>query len=107
MKLRQAVSWLTGTLQQHLFPLLEACWERPLTEKEQQLVSIFEVLQIDKFAGRPAQRFGRKLWERQARARAFVGKEVYNHPHTRRGGPMCPPWRASGGSMTPKTAPHP
>jgi len=83
MKLRQAVSWLTGTLQQHLFPLLEACWERPLTEKEQQLVSIFEVLQIEKFAGRPVQRFGRKPWERQALARAFVGKAVYNHPHTR------------------------
>jgi hypothetical protein len=83
MKLRQAVSWLTGTLQQHLFPRLEECWERPLTDKEQQLVSILEVLQIEKFAARPVQRFGRRPWERQALARAFVGKAVYNHPHTR------------------------
>jgi hypothetical protein len=83
MKLREAVSWLTGTLQAHLFPLLEECWERPLTDKERQLVSILELLQIEKFAGRPAQRFGRKPWERQALARAFVGKAVYNHPHTR------------------------
>jgi hypothetical protein len=28
MKLGEAVSWLTGTLQQHLFPRLEECWER-------------------------------------------------------------------------------
>ena len=83
MKLREAVSWLTGTLQRQLFPRLEECWERRLTEKERQLVSILEVLQIEKFAGRPAQRFGRKPWERQAIARAFVGKAVYNQPTTR------------------------
>jgi Transposase DDE domain/Transposase domain (DUF772) len=83
MKLREAVSWLTGTLQRQLFPCLEECWERSLTEKERQLVGILEVLQIEKFTGRPVQRFGRKPWERQALARAFVGKAVYNHPHTR------------------------
>jgi len=55
MKLRHAVSWLTGTLPQHLFPRLEECWERPLTGKGQQLVGILEVRQIEKFAGRPAQ----------------------------------------------------
>ena len=84
MKLREAVSWLMGTLQRNLIPGLEECWERPLTDKEQQLVSILELLQIEKFAGhaRP-QRFGRKPWERQALARAFVGKAVYNHPTTR------------------------
>jgi hypothetical protein len=72
-----------GTLQRNLIPCLEECGERPLTEKERQLVSILELLQIEKFVGRPAQRFGRKPWERQALARAFVGKAVYNHPHTR------------------------
>jgi len=81
MKLREAVSWLTGTLQR--IPGLEECCERPLTDKERQLVSILELLQIEKFAGRPAQRFGRKPWERQTLARAFVGKVVYNHLHTR------------------------
>jgi len=83
MKLRERVSWLMGTLQRYLFPGLEECGERPLTDKEQQLASILEVLHIEKFVGRPAQRFGRKPWERQALARAFVGKAVYNHPHTR------------------------
>jgi Transposase DDE domain/Transposase domain (DUF772) len=83
MKLKEAVSWLTRTLQQHLFPRLEECWERPLTDKERQLVSILEVLQIEKLILRPGQRFGRKPWERQAMVRAFVGKAVYNHPTTR------------------------
>jgi hypothetical protein len=72
-----------GTLQRNLIPLLEECWERPLTDKEQQLVNILELLQIEKFAGRPSRRFGRKPRQRQALARAFVGKAVYNHPHTR------------------------
>jgi Transposase DDE domain/Transposase domain (DUF772) len=83
MKLREAVSWLIGTLQRNLIPCLEECWERPLTEKERQLVNILELVQIEQFAGRPSQRFGRKPWERQALSRAFVGKAVYNHPHTR------------------------
>jgi hypothetical protein len=72
-----------GTLQRNLIPGLEECGERPLTEKERQLVSILELVHIEKFAGRPNLRFGRKPWERQALARAFVGKAVYNHPHTR------------------------
>jgi len=74
MKLGERVSWLMGTLQRYLFPRLEECGQRPLTEKEQQLVSILELVQIEKFAGRPLKRFGRKPWERQALARAFVGK---------------------------------
>jgi hypothetical protein len=72
-----------GTLQRNLIPGLEACGERPLSDKEQQLVRILEVLQIEQFVRRPGQRFGRKPRERQALARAFVGKAVYNHPHTR------------------------
>src|SRR5665648_372774 len=83
MKLREAVSWLTGTLQRNLIPRLEECGERPLTEQERQLVSILALVHIEKFVARPAQRFGRKPWERQALARAFVGKALYNHPHTR------------------------
>jgi hypothetical protein len=83
MKLKEAVSWLTGTLQRNLIPGLEECCERPLTDKERQLVSILELLQIEKVAGHPWQRFGRKKRERRALARAFVAKAVYNHPHTR------------------------
>jgi hypothetical protein len=82
MRLRESVSWLMGTLQRNLIPGLEECCERPLTDKEQQLVSILEVLHIEQYVGRPARRFGRKPRERQALARAFVGKVVYNHPNT-------------------------
>jgi len=67
MKLRETVSWLMGALQRHLFPRLEECGERPLTNKEQQLVSILELVRIEKFAGCPSpHRFGRKLRERGA-----------------------------------------
>ena len=72
-----------GTLQRYLFPRLEECGERPLTGKEQQLVSILEVLHIENFAGRLPRRFGRKPCERPALARTFVAKALYNHPHTR------------------------
>jgi len=73
-----------GTLQRNLFPRLEECFERPLSEKEQQLVSILELLQIEKFVGPPMlKRCGRRLSERRSLARAFVGKAVYNHPTTR------------------------
>jgi hypothetical protein len=84
MKLRERISWLMGTLQRHLFPRLEECWERSLTDKEQQLVNILELLQIEKFIGQPTpKRCGRKLLERRAMARTFVGKAVYNHSTTR------------------------
>ena len=83
MKLREAVSWLIGTLQRNLIPGLEECWERPLTGKEQQLVSLLELVHTEKFAGRPSQRFGRKRRGRQALAWSSVAKAVYNHPKTR------------------------
>jgi hypothetical protein len=84
MKLKEVVSWLVGTLQRNIFPRLEECCERPLTEKEQQLVSILELVQIEKFISpHYAQRFGRKALERRAIARAFVGKAVFNYSTTR------------------------
>ena len=76
MRLREAVSWLMGSLQRNLISRLEECGVRPLPDKEQQLVSILAVLHLGKFVRRPGQRFGRKPWERQALARAFVGKAV-------------------------------
>jgi hypothetical protein len=83
MKLRDKISWLMGTLQQHLFPRLEECWERPFTDKEQQLVSILALVQIEQFlAPSSPQRFGRKRHNGRALARAFVAKAVYNHLFT-------------------------
>jgi hypothetical protein len=81
----KAVSWLMGSLQHVLFPMLEECWNGQLTEKEKQLVSILELVQIERFVPRKAstQGFGRKLRERESIARSFVAKAVYGYPFTR------------------------
>jgi hypothetical protein len=80
----QSLSWLKRTLQDTLFPQLEECWKTPLTDKEQQLVAILELVQVEKFVPRSAnrQRLGRKLRERESIARSFVCKAVYGFPHT-------------------------
>lgn len=85
MKLSKAISWLLKDLQQVLFPQLEECWQSPLTDKEQQLVSILELVQIERFVPRSAstQWLGRKLRDRESIARSFVAKAVYGYPFTR------------------------
>jgi hypothetical protein len=85
MKLGQAVSRLMGNLQRSLFPLLEECWQGSLSEKERQLVSILEIVQVEKHVPKSASRqwLGRKLRERESIARSFVAKAVYGHPFTR------------------------
>jgi hypothetical protein len=85
MKLGQTISWLMGSLQRSLFPHLEECWRTPLTAKEQELVSMLELIQIEKYVPRSAcnQDMGRKLKERESIARAFVAKAVYGYPFTR------------------------
>jgi hypothetical protein len=74
-----------GTLQRSLFPKLEECWQAPLTEKEQQLVKILEVVRVERYVPESAsnQWMGRKLLEREAIARSFVAKAVYGYPFTR------------------------
>jgi len=85
MKLWEKISWLRGRLQQGLFLDLEECWEQPLTEKEQRLVTILELVEVERYVPRSSlnQWMGRKILERQAIARAFVAKAVYNHSFTR------------------------
>jgi len=85
MKLIEGISWLKGRLQEELFPSLEECWQSPLTEKEQQLVSILELIQIEKYVRSASNQWlGRKLRERDAVARSFVAKAVYGYPNTRK-----------------------
>ena len=85
MKLMQAVSRVMGNLQRSLFPRIEECWQRPLIEKEKQLVTILEIVQVERHIPKSAshQWLGRKLSEREAIARSFVAKAVYGHPFTR------------------------
>src|SRR3972149_2149792 len=85
MKLTERISWLVGTLQDRLFPSFEKCYETRLTEQEQHLVKILEILRIEKHVFKKAdnQWIGRQLKEREAIARAFVAKMIYKHIHTR------------------------
>ena len=85
MKLGKGISWLMGNLQRSLFSQLEECWGTALTEKQQQLVSILELVQIEKYVPWSAlnQWMGRKLSERESIARSFVAKAVYGFPFTR------------------------
>lgn len=86
MRLSQGISWLKGRLQEELFPALESCWHSPLTEKEQHLVSILELIKIEDFVVRSAcnQWLGRRLRERDSLARSFVAKTVCGYPTTRK-----------------------
>ena len=85
MKLGQAISFLMGGLQRSLFHHLEDCWRVPLSEKEKGLVTILEMIRIEKYVPRSAynQSMGRKLCQRESIARSFVAKAVYGYPFTR------------------------
>ena len=79
MKLKKRISWLTGIVQKSLLPHLNECLNTPLTEREEKLVSILEIAEIEKYVYRTAsnQLLGRKLMARKAIARALVAK-AYN-----------------------------
>ncbi len=84
MKLRKTISWLMATLQRNLFPKLEESWNGSLTENEKQLVSILELVQLERFVPKSSdtQWMGRKPRERASITRSFVAKSVYGHPFT-------------------------
>jgi hypothetical protein len=85
MKLTRKISWLMGRVQRSLFPHLNQCFATPLTQQEERLVSILEIVQVERHVPRNITRFqypGRKPLDRQAMARAFVAKAVYRHSTT-------------------------
>ena len=84
MKLKAKISWLMGRVQKSLFPHLEECFDTPLTEQEQRLVSILEIVQVEKYVSNSATNHwrGRKPRDRQAMARALVAKTLYRLPTT-------------------------
>ena len=84
MKLRKKVSWLMGLVQQSLLPHLQRCSDNPITEQEEKLVSLLELIEVEKYVRRTAstQWLGRKLLARRAIARAFVAKSFYRYPTT-------------------------
>jgi transposase len=85
MKLKDKISWLMGSVQRSLFPHLDDCLDLPLTEQEKRLITILEIVQVEKRVPKSAstQWLGRKNLEREALARSFVAKALYRHPTTR------------------------
>ena len=79
MKLKERISWLMGTIQQSLFPHLDECLPAPLTEQENSLVKILELVSIEKHVPNNANRqwLGRPIKEREAIARSFVAKLIF------------------------------
>jgi hypothetical protein len=74
-----------GRVQRSLFPHLNQCLQTPLTEQEERLVSILEIIQVERHVPKSASRYrwpGRKPLDRKALARAFVAKALYRHPTT-------------------------
>ena len=68
-------------IQRSLFPFLEEELG-PLTEKQQKLVSILEIIRIEDSISY-TYKTGRPAADRKAIARAFVAKAVYNSSTTR------------------------
>ena len=73
-----------GRVQKSLFPYLNECFDAPLTEQEQRLVSILEIVQVEKYASRGQMNHwrGRNPLDRQSMARVFVAKTLYRLPTT-------------------------
>jgi hypothetical protein len=82
MSLPETLSRFWLTIQGTLFPWLEQELGE-LSEKQKQLVSIFELLQVEKYLESLPARVGRPREDRGALARSFVAKAVYNVGTTR------------------------
>jgi len=84
MNLRETISWLKTKIQEDLFPHLRKCFEDPITEKQKQLITTLEIVQVERhITSHLYQWMGRPLEDRHAVARAFVAKAVYNYGTTR------------------------
>jgi len=81
-KLGQTLSQYWHKIQGTLFPQLEEELD-PLTEKQQQLITILEVVRIEQFIPDHRGYEGRPPKTRSAIARSFVAKMVYNMTTTR------------------------
>lgn len=83
MTLKQTISRYWEKIQGTLFPQLEENLP-PLTQKQQQLISILEIVRIEEFVLPFCSGFrGRPEKSRRAILRAFAAKTVYNMPTTR------------------------
>jgi len=77
MKLKERLSQYWGIIQANLFPWLQEELG-PLTEKQQQLITILEFARIEEFIPNYKGYVGRPQDNRCALARAFIAKAVYH-----------------------------
>jgi hypothetical protein len=57
MKVVEKVSWLMGRVQENLFPHLNQCLKTPLTAQEERLVSILEIVQVERHVVKAVSRY--------------------------------------------------
>ncbi|WP_192483024.1 MULTISPECIES: transposase [Cysteiniphilum] len=81
-KLKQTLTHSWQHIQYNLFPWIEVAIGR-LTEKNQQLVTILEMIKLEHFIPTPKPSVGRPRCNRQAIARASIAKAIHNLPTTR------------------------
>ena len=81
-KLRDRLSQFHTQFQHELVPLTEACLGARLTPKLEQLLRIWEMVQIERFVPAGRGGVGRPARERAALTRAFVAKAVLGLPTT-------------------------
>lgn len=81
-RLREVFAPYWRSIQATLFPPLERELG-PLTDKQQQLVQILEMIRIEDFIPQRCRMPGRPAKDRACIARAFVAKAVYDMPTTR------------------------
>ena len=82
MFLRESLSNHWRQLQHQLFPEMENILG-PLSDKNQQLITVLETVRIEAFLPHLQGVVGRPEAERAAMARAFIAKAVYNLPTTK------------------------
>jgi hypothetical protein len=82
MLLRDSLSMYWLSIQGNLFPWLEEELG-PLTEKQQKLVTVLEMVRLETFLRHWPGLVGRPLLDRAALARAFVAKAIYQKKTTK------------------------
>jgi hypothetical protein len=82
LNLRERISQFHSLLQHELLPLIEADLGERLTPKLQELLRIWEMVEIERFVSRWRGLIGRPPRERAALARALVAKTVLGLPTT-------------------------
>lgn len=80
---RTKISGFWNTIQESLFPSLEKVLDTPFSEKLQQLILILDMIRIESYVLDSRGYVGRPPKKRQAIARAFVAKAVFNIADTK------------------------